>query len=301
MRTLAVVLACLGGTVQGSTTNLLPLRRLALPRFAPKRVVPALRVNRHVYPRMVVETPTTRSGNDDFDVALSYLASSNELQEVRRTIPELERLRVGALYNGDLTRAGELRNELERLRTRDPSYLGSTIRELMQAALEEGRSEAFFKYHGQLRILRRLQPEYNLAGLWKAVYPNGGTEIVRIRYEDEQLLATKLTGDAHVPAGEVTFRVNTSQPHEGGDLASFEWELGPGAVNTISSEERRRGLDQKLRFVGEGMIARKNFTDARFVPGLLYLQADDIIYFLWAPLGMFVPLTRQTYNDEDSP
>ncbi|GIL94703.1 hypothetical protein Vretimale_922, partial [Volvox reticuliferus] len=51
-----------------------------------------------------------------------------------------------------------------------------------------------------------------LAGLWTGVYGPHGPEIVSLSYDGRgagsRIMATKITGDPNVPAGEVTFRVD---------------------------------------------------------------------------------------------
>ena len=55
------------------------------------------------------------------------------------------------------------------------------------------------------------------------------------------------------------------------------------------------------RYQGEGRIAAMNFEHAHFVPGQLFLMDDDVLGFLWLPLGTFVVFSRVHEEKECSP
>ena len=61
--------------------------------------------------------------------------------------------------------------------------------------------------------------------------------------------ATKVTGDDHVPAGQITWRA---------DVATCD---------------------------GEGQIAEHDFRNARFIPGRLFIRNRDHIRFEWFGVG----------------
>ena len=63
------------------------------------------------------------------------------------------------------------------------------------------------------------------------------------------MVATKITGDEHVPAGEITWRA---------DLRTLQ---------------------------GEGQVADREFHRPRFVPGRLEIIRPDLIVFHWANVG----------------
>jgi len=117
---------------------------------------------------------------------------------------------------------------------------------------------------------------------------------VRLHYEGDTLLATKITGDEHVPAGEVTFRADLTLPdhepmiHDTGseDLVGVRVE-----VVSLSSDggSQQRELE---RYRGEGRVAARGFQHAHYVPGQLFLMDEDVVGFLWLPLGTFVVFSR---------
>ncbi len=94
----------------------------------------------------------------------------------------------------------------------------------------------------------------DLSGRWVGVYGSHGPEVVEIVQEGSRLVARKITGDPHVPAGEVTFRA---------ELQGFG-----GA--------------------GEGQIAELGFKDSRFVPGVLTVRSAEEFEFAWEGVGNVV-------------
>ena len=89
----------------------------------------------------------------------------------------------------------------------------------------------------------------DLAGEWIGRYPGHFDEIVAISQEGTEVVAVKITGDEHVPAGEVTWRA---------DLATL---------------------------CGEGQVAEREFHRPRFVPGRLEILGPDLVVFHWENVG----------------
>lgn len=54
------------------------------------------------------------------------------------------------------------------------------------------------------------------------------------------------------------------------------------------------------QFHGEGRIAARGFRHPHFVPGQLFLMDDDVIGFLWLPIGTFVVFSRVPEDEEPS-
>jgi hypothetical protein len=89
----------------------------------------------------------------------------------------------------------------------------------------------------------------NLAGEWIGHYRGHFDEVVRIEQKGHIAVATKVTGDSYVPAGEITWRAN----------------VFTGA--------------------GEGQVAEEEFRHARFVPGQLKIVSPEKIEFVWDNIG----------------
>ena len=89
----------------------------------------------------------------------------------------------------------------------------------------------------------------DLSGEWIGRYPGHFDETVLITQEGTRLEAVKITGDEHVPAGEITWRA---------DLTTL---------------------------IGEGQVAEHEFHHPRFVPGHLEVLGADLIIFHWENVG----------------
>ena len=92
-------------------------------------------------------------------------------------------------------------------------------------------------------------PPFDLSGEWIGRYPGHFDETVRVVQRGTRVEALKITGDEHVPAGEITWRVD------------------------------RRTLQ------GEGQVAGREFHHPRFVPGHLEVINADLIIFHWEAIG----------------
>ena len=89
----------------------------------------------------------------------------------------------------------------------------------------------------------------SLDGEWIGHYRGHFDQVVKIVQRGDDIEAVKVTGDDHVPAGEVTFRAN---------------------LKTL---------------VGEGQVAEKEFRNPCFVPGKLIILGADRISFSWENCG----------------
>ncbi len=87
----------------------------------------------------------------------------------------------------------------------------------------------------------------NLAGTWTGFYACAGcgSQAIQISQSGNDIVATKITGDSYVPAGEVTWTANV-------------------ATN-----------------VGEGVIADLGYSNRRLVPGTLSVIDEKTIRFTW--------------------
>ena len=176
-----------------------------------------------------------------FEGRIAEFAPRTELPRVRSQLSKLIVQLDDAVARQDFASAAMLRDDVAELRTKDPAVMARSLRaELERHVAREAYGEAA-RCRDELLVLRRFLPQYQLAGLWKGNYPKHGDETVRLHYSGEMLYATKVTGDEHVPAGEVTFRANLEAPIAPGDaIEGFGGaDDGPGVrveVLSISSD-----------------------------------------------------------------
>ena len=152
------------------------------------------------------------AADEGFEGQVAQFAPPSALLEVRGQRAKVQEQLASAISNEDYTAAGVLRDRLAELRQKDPATVAVQLREEMSNHVASERYGEAARCRDELLVLRRFLPQYQLAGVWKGNYPNHGDELVRLHYQGDQLFATKITGDEHVPKGEVTFRADLSAP-----------------------------------------------------------------------------------------
>eukprot|EP00315_Gephyrocapsa_oceanica_P002923 CAMPEP_0185310850 /NCGR_PEP_ID=MMETSP1363-20130426/25627_1 /TAXON_ID=38817 /ORGANISM="Gephyrocapsa oceanica, Strain RCC1303" /LENGTH=276 /DNA_ID=CAMNT_0027908441 /DNA_START=34 /DNA_END=864 /DNA_ORIENTATION=+ len=246
----------------------------------------------------LIRAPGARAGAaaaPTFESKLKQFAAAAELPALRTEAARLESEMQSAVEEQDFAAAATLRDQLSDLRQKDPAFLASNLRERLEVLVRRESYGEAATTRDQLLVLRRFQPQYQLAGLWKGVYPNHGEATVKIHYEGDTLVAVKMTGDEHVPAGETTFRADLTTPwQEGASVEEIDEEELVGvrvevvSVGSDGSEQR-----EVERYHGEGRVAARGFQHAHYVPGQLILVEPDTIGFLWQQMGIFVVFNRE--------
>ena len=89
----------------------------------------------------------------------------------------------------------------------------------------------------------------NLSGDWIGHYSGHFDEVIAVTQTGDEVVARKVTGDDHVPGGEITWR-----------------------ANLVTGE-------------GEGQIAEREFRNPQFIPGQLEIVSAERIVFRWLNLG----------------
>jgi len=93
---------------------------------------------------------------------------------------------------------------------------------------------------------------HNYVGHWIGTYPNPGghneVEVINVELTNGQLVATKVTGDQFVPAGQITWRATLNSATAGN---------------------------------GEGQVAGAGFSNPKFISGHFAAQNDNQISFTW--------------------
>jgi len=94
-----------------------------------------------------------------------------------------------------------------------------------------------------------MKVQENIAGEWIGHYPGYFDEVIQITQEGMSATALKVTGDDHVPAGQVTWRANV--------------ETGEG----------------------EGQVSEREFRNPHWVAGKLEILGPNRICFCWLEYG----------------
>eukprot|EP00967_Tisochrysis_lutea_P153867 scaffold304540_cov40-Tisochrysis_lutea.AAC.2 len=118
----------------------------------------------------------------------------------------------------------------------------------------------------------------------------------------DTLVAVKVTGDEHVPAGEVTFRADLTALYteQSSSFEAPDEDLVGVRVEVVSVGSDGTSQPQEVeRYKGAGRIAARGFQYAHFVPGQLFLMDTDVIGFLWLQLGTFVVFNRVSDEPPD--
>jgi hypothetical protein len=233
-----------------------------------------------------------------FEQRCKQFAPASELQGLRHQAILLQQQMDTAVDREDYVAAAMYRDDLREVQAKDPAEAARQMREQMERAVKRECYDDACMYRDFLRVLRRFMPQYQLAGLWKGTYPNHGEELVRVRYDGDTLYATKVTGDEHVPAGEVTFRAELATPCKAEQRSSGE-EMAGVRVEVVSLSSDGAPQQREVeRYHGEGCIAARGFQHAHYVPGQLFLMDEDVLGFLWAPLGTLVVFNRVPEDEE---
>jgi hypothetical protein len=229
----------------------------------------------------------------DFEKIVQQLAPESDLLEIRQRLSEVDDQLNSAVELNDFKEAASLRDEKRALRKKDPKLLLSALEEARESAVEDERYGDAARLRDQLRIVQKHLPQFKLAGLWKGKYGDHGEAVIRISYEGDMMLAKKVTGDPHVPAGEVTFRADLSSNMDRMTIESADDDTYfVEALELKDGEIMKREQKKVEEFIAEGMIATKGYEHAHFVPGRLFLLDETTIGFLWVPIGQFVTLER---------
>ena len=186
--------------------------------------------------------PEDGYGGRSFEGQIAQFAPPQTLLQVRGQRQKVQQELSDAINDEDYVTAALLRDDLMELKQKDPAVMAAILREEQAEHVAHEQYDEAARCRDELLVLRRFLPQYQLAGLWKGNYPNHGDEMVRLHYQGDQLFATKVTGDEHVPAGEVTFRADLAAPAD-----SLSEDLGSagrsyGGTSTVCATPPRATL-----------------------------------------------------------
>jgi hypothetical protein len=186
--------------------------------------------------RRAAAAPTCLEGGQFFAEAIQAFAPRDTLPEVRAQRVKAQADLAAAVADEDFVTAAMLRDDLAELQQKDPAFMAESLRAEMAKHVRRERFAEAARCRDDLMVLRRFLPQFQLAGLWKGNYPNHGDELVRIQYRGDMLFATKITGDEHVPKGEITFQADLAASSDAsGDRGSSSRSPIGGDVRSHTS------------------------------------------------------------------
>lgn len=279
---------CITGTALQFGSMRLGAVRSSFHRIAPDRsVIPELISDKHCVLRQIhaVHNTPSRAAESVAAVAMNSFGSSPTGDVVLGSSPE-----------------GSFEHEM--LRFMQGTVASRPRRRRSSRSLPSGgtQGECTSVYH--LCYVHRPMPtaRHSLQGLWKGDYGPNGIQVVQIVYDftgsAARLVATKVTGDDHVPAGRRTWHAlaaPVAEPwsREENDLIDLKDMLvARSSLDSTQDLEELPSCNVVAVFAGKGKVAGLNYFEPRWVEGRLWQYDNGGIGFLWIGGHMLVDLKR---------
>lgn len=200
-------------------------------------------------------------------------AEGDELHRLRQEVLGMRQSLHEARSVGDNKRVKKLTRAILAAQQRDAEFMYQVALERMEAASHAGLQEEAEKYRVEAEQARAALPQFQLEGLWVGKYGDN-FQMVNVSYTGDVLMAHKVTGDKHVPKGEITFQVDLSP-------SSKEY-LDPIELN--SDAVAQWGSKYLQRHAGQGQVAADGFVNQQWLDGQLIL-VNQYFSFAWLPTG----------------
>ena len=203
----------------------------------------------------------------------SRFVTGDALHVLRTKVLGLRRDLQKARKRRNHKRIAELENGIWEAQQVDAEFVYQVSKERLQAAEASGLQQEAEHYRQEVALARQALPQFNLGGLWVGKYGEQGFEMINVTYVDDTLIAYKVTGDANVPKGQVSFSVDlgtpstTLEPIELQDDAAQQW-----------------GSKFLPRFDGQGQVASRGYVNSQWLAGQLIL-VNQYFSFAWLPIG----------------
>jgi hypothetical protein len=215
-----------------------------------------------------------------------------DLQSLRSDIATLKNNLKWALYTDDIHRIMALRMAIEKKEREDPDLVyAKALQKIIDARdmRVHKKYETIKKYTEEAEMARKFIPRLNLEGLWVGNYGEHGSELVNITYSGDTLIATKVTGDKHVPRKEITFRADLGPKLDNDKSSKDTKPLAP--IQLTGTMASKWGTGKLERYPGEGQVSAEGFKNEQFVEGQL-IMFDGYFSFLWVPTKHHVFFSR---------
>jgi Cyclin D1 binding domain len=214
-----------------------------------------------------------RKGSDLAEVPHErrYL-QGDELHRHRKRVLGMRQSLHEARDTGNTVRVQQLSRAVLTAQQLDGEFMYQVSLERMEAASQAGLQVEAEKYRKEAQEARASLPQFQLEGLWVGKY--GDTfQMVNVSYTGDVLTAHKVTGDRHVPKGEITFQV---------DLSPTKEYLDP--IELSSDAVEQWGSKYLQRHAGQGQVAADGFVNSQWLDGQLIL-VNQYFSFAWLPTG----------------
>jgi Cyclin D1 binding domain len=204
----------------------------------------------------------------------SRYLQGDELQQLRQRVYSMRQSLQEARESGRTLSVQTLSRSILAAQQLDGEFMYQVSLERMEAAAQAGLVDEAQGYRRAATEARASLPQFQLEGLWVGKY--GDTfQMINVSYTGDVLVAHKVTGDRHVPKGEVTFTVDLS-PN------TYQSQLEP--IELSSDAVEQWGSRYLQRHAGQGQVAADGFVNAKWLDGQLIL-VNQYFSFAWLPTG----------------
>mmetsp|Transcript_26777 Transcript_26777/g.39613 ORF Transcript_26777/g.39613 Transcript_26777/m.39613 type:complete len:378 (+) Transcript_26777:229-1362(+) len=215
-------------------------------------------------------------------IKIQFADYGNDLWQLRSNIEDLSSELVEAISKGDQHVENGIRKTLRKVEKRDPEIVYNMELEKMKNAANEGRVQDELRHKNNALNARSILPQFNLEGLWVGKYGDHGYEMINVTYAGDTLIAYKVTGDANVPRGEVTFQVDLNPIGRRDESKEAQGPLNP--IILTENASKKWGTKQLPRYHGLGRVAEENFKNSQWMQGQLIIIGKEYFSFAWVPI-----------------
>lgn len=148
-------------------------------------------------------------------------------------------------------------------------------------------------------------PVHSLEGFWVGTYGPHGMEVLHIRCNGNELSASKVTGDANVPAGEASFRIHIDRPGSHARMRGSRFTLPPGYSSRVDMSSTAPpagggGGDAAAQdsmvivdaYEAQGQVAGTGYVGGRWIPAECVVLSGGLFGVMWIDLGSFSVFRR---------
>ena len=248
----------------------------------------------------VLESEASKKRKEEQSLIRSkFVSFGNDLWDLRHNLNDLALRVVEAITLGNDDDATHFREKMINVESKDAELVYMLEMEECYKAYREGRDLDAEAHKSRAMEARTCLPHFNLAGLWCGAYDRG-EQLINVTYIGDTLVATKVTGDCNVPAGEQTFQadlhpVKFLEEEESENFETAEEDTKSNRLEPVILSEdiaEKFGTRQLPRYEGKGHVAEDGFRNNVWVDGQLIIAGEDAFSFAWMELEVQIMFTR---------